>query len=104
MAAEIIKTIDQLAELQKFPVQTLSQLSLKLKNEIAAWQHTEPNVYFDLTTKIVNNIVQESVSAKKVIDDLSNWGQQKQLENSEVYNVRNIMKRKIRFGFEASVF
>ena len=86
MAAEIIKTIDQLAELQKFPVQTLSQLSLKLKNEIAAWEHTEPNVYFDLTTKIVNNIVQESVSAKKVIDDLSNWAQQKQLENSEVYN------------------
>jgi hypothetical protein len=86
MAAEILELIEKLAELQNFPIQTLSRLSLKLNNEISAWGNTEPNVYFDLTTSNVKNIVQESVSAKKVIDDLSNWGQQKQLENSEVYN------------------
>lgn len=82
MASQVVlDTIETLHELQSFPIGTIKRLSSTLKSHINAWGNKESsNADFNLSATEVDNTINEMKMAKKVVDDLSNWAQLKQLE------------------------
>jgi hypothetical protein len=85
MASEIVATLNTLEELQWFPIKILQSFSLQLQREIRAWRGTEvTDAEFVLTALNVDHIIQETKLARKVVDDLANWTQSKQLQDERV--------------------
>lgn len=86
MASEIVATLNTLEEVQSFPIKILrSSFSLQLQREIRAWRGTDvTDAEFVLTALNVDHIIQETKLARKVVDDLANWTQSKQLQDERV--------------------
>jgi hypothetical protein len=85
MASEIVATLNTLEELQWFPIKILQSFSLQLQREIRAWRGTEvTDAEFVLTALNVDHIIQETKLARKIVDDLANWAQSKQLQDERV--------------------
>jgi hypothetical protein len=85
MASEIVVTLNTLEELQSFPIKILRSFSLQLQREIRAWRGTDvTDAEFVLTALNVDHIIQETKLARKVVDDLANWTQSKQLQDERV--------------------
>jgi hypothetical protein len=81
MASQALNTIQTLHQLQSFPISTLKRLNSTLKAQINAWGSSAVSTgEFIFTSPEVDNVVKEMKMAKKVVDDLSNWAQLKQLE------------------------
>jgi hypothetical protein len=50
---------------------------MQLQKWNSTWCNTEENPFFNFENNYIKNNIQESITARKVMDDLSDWGQQK---------------------------